>query len=191
MSSLITLRLPFFDFECLEKAIEKSGLKIIQKTKDILLSNGILFQNTNIGYIAQVNNVQKEIINAIQTEYEKFYQEKVKALREAQRKLEYLEDQLKMKIKKINKLKQNFSEKNQEKIQKTVLEIESLQSIKQIQEEIKRKEQMKLKELEESNKKKITHIVEKIQSQAQKRKYRVKISKIGDKTQLILVKQRY
>lgn len=155
-----------------------------------MLSNGILFQNTNIGYIAQVNNVQKEIINAIQTEYEKFYQEKVKALREAQRKLEYLEDQLKMKIKKINKLKQNFSEKNQEKIQKTVLEIESLQSIKQIQEEIKRKEQMKLKELEESNKKDNTYC-RKIQSQAQKRKYRVKISKIGDKTQLILVKQRY
>lgn len=128
MSSLITLKLPFIDHECVMDALKELKLEateigdIIEITKE-----RIQLVKTPIGYVTNVNYLQERIVNKLYTVYEKKYTQKINRLQEQNRILQALNE--KQRIQSQNLLKIQEEQKKKE-LQKEIEKIEAEKKIK-------------------------------------------------------------
>jgi len=188
MSSLITLRLPFLDIDCLKNAISSCGLNCSNLNQNVQLSNGIIFEATNIGYIARVNYAQKQIVDKIYHEYEVQYKEKMKQLQDSQNTLNYLMKQEEQKLAELQQLRKQMQSTNPQKISKSQQELEQIQKEKAIKEIEAQKEIERNKELEKVKEIYLNNIVEKIEEKAKQKGYQIRKIQQQGKTQLVLVR---
>ncbi len=193
MSSLITLRLPVVDNACLLKAMENCGFtyQIQQKPFQITLNNSqISFNKTYLGFIAKFEQLQGNNVNRIYKEYESIYTEKIKKIQDQKNALQYLVQQEREKLQKLQNLRAQLNQcSNSEEIE--VLEDELIGVGKKRTEaenkaKIMQEEELRLeKERLEVRENMVNNIFEK----AKKQGFKIKKIQHKNKTQLVLVRQ--
>ncbi len=188
LSSKITLRLPFLDIECLKEAISACGHQFTLQARSLCLSNGIVIGQTDIGFIAQVEYIQKPIMDAIYKQYEVLYKERVKKLQETQNALNYLIKQEQEKAAELQRLRQQMKAANVSKISEVEQELQSLKQGRQTQAEETTKVIEENKTLQSEKEQYLANIAKKIEEQAARRGYQVKRIQQQGKTQLVLIR---
>ncbi len=193
MSSLITLRLPIVDNTCLLKALENCGFtyQIQQQPFQIILNkNQITFGKTNLGIIAKFEQLQRNDVSRIYKEYERIYTEKIKKIQDQKNALQYLVEQERDKLQKLQNLKSKLNQSSNSK-EITVLKDE-LNNVEMKRKEAENKtkklqeEQLRLeKERLEVRENMINNIFEK----AKKQGFKIKKIQHKNKIQLVLVRQ--
>ncbi len=188
LSSLITLRLPFLDIDCLKEAVTACGHQFSTQLTSICLSNGIIIRQTDVGFIAQVDYMHKPVVDAIYKQYEVLYKEKVKKLQDAQNALNYLIKQEQDKAAELQRLRQQMKTVNASKISEVEQELNSIKQDRLTQAEETTKVIEESKALQSEKEQYFANIAKKIEEQATRRGYQVKCIQQQGKTQLVLIR---